>query len=153
MKTLSPGALSITGVFCGLLCLWIFSRYLTQHDESREIHDSAISCQKNYDSKDHPVTVIIPALNEDAVLAQTIENLLNSYTLSTRTPPTVIVVVAGSHSKDNAEISRLKSCHSTVRFESYTGPPSRGGQQNYGARLAKSLILLFLHADTLLPKS
>lgn len=153
MEIPSPGALPVAAVVCGLLCLWIFSRYLTQHNESSAAHNSEILLREGYDSEDHPVTVIIPALNEDAVLAETIDNLLNSCILPTRTAPTVVVVVAGSHSNDNTEISRLKSRRPTVRFESYTGPPSRGGQQNYGAKLAKSLVVLFLHADTLLPKS
>lgn len=163
MTTSLPGTPAIGALLCGFLCIWVFFKYFaTQHNTSKEangIESTTLIGQDSIDTKDHghPIAVIIPALNEDAVLTQTIDNLLSQCTLSTHTAPTVIVVLAGSHTHSNnsIEIQYLKSRHpiSTIHFTSYTGPPSRGGQQNHGARLAKSPILLFLHADTLLPKS
>lgn len=140
---------------CGLLCLLVLFKYANQHYASKEIHDSPSSteCDTNFKDQNHPVTVIIPALNEDDVLTHTLDNLFTSCTLPTRTAPTVIIVLAGSNSSDTTSIKRLKSRYPTLHFEFTSGPPSRGGQQNHGAHLAQSHILLFLHADTLLPIS
>lgn len=153
MATSSPIAFYAVGALCGLLCLRIAFKYLRQQHALEKTSDSATSTVENNNSKDHPVTVIVPALNEDAVLIQTIERIFTSYSLRASTAPTVIVVTAGSSFSDNAEIQHLRARNATLLFKPYPGPPSRGGQQNYGAHLATSPILLFLHADTLLPKS
>lgn len=101
----------------------------------------------------HPIAVVIPAVNEAAVLPKTLSHLFRTCTLpSTRgvTEPTVIVVDASS--KDGSEpcLARLTASHPTLRMLRFPFP-SRGAQQNFGAQHASAPILLFLHADTLLP--
>jgi rSAM/selenodomain-associated transferase 2 len=82
------------------------------------------------------LTVVVPVLDEEACVAAA---------LSSATGADEILVVDGG-SRDR-----------TVRFvrdAGYTvveGPRGRALQMNAGARLARGDVLLFLHADTLLP--
>ena len=79
------------------------------------------------------ISVIIPALNEGACLARTIQSVSRD--------AEVIVVDGGSGDGTRAIAeamgAALLSC-----------PPSRGGQMGVGARNASGDWLLFLHADT-----
>jgi rSAM/selenodomain-associated transferase 2 len=103
----------------------------------------------------HPITVIIPALNEVKSLSKTITHLFSACTLpkTLKCPePTVIIIDANSQDGTASSITPLLASHPSVQFHTYA-LPSRGAQQNFGANLAKTSILLFLHADTLLPQS
>lgn len=84
------------------------------------------------------VSVIIPALNEERSIGEILEILHN------RTGVEVIVADGGSSDR-TVEICRdfSASVISTCA--------GRGAQMNAGAKAAKGEILLFLHADTLLP--
>ena len=84
------------------------------------------------------ISVIVPTLNERACLAAT----LAAVALSANDE--LIVVDAGS-SDATPDIARR--CTSKV----YQGPRGRARQMNHGAQRAAGDILLFLHADTLLP--
>jgi len=84
------------------------------------------------------LSVIIPALNEEAHIEETI--------LSARSPDAEIIVVDGGSADRTAE--RAQQAGATV----LTGPRGRALQQNRGAAMARASVLLFLHADTLLPK-
>ena len=88
------------------------------------------------------ISIIIPALNEALFIRQT---LLALQPLR-RSGHEVIVVDGGSHDITEA-IAQPFSDH-VIR--SHRG---RARQLNAGARIAKGDILLFLHADTLLPES
>ena len=83
------------------------------------------------------VSVIIPALNEAACIQSAIASVCSE--------DAEIIVVDGGSSDDTAAITaqagaRVISC-----------PPGRGRQMDLGAATATGEVLLFLHADTLLP--
>jgi rSAM/selenodomain-associated transferase 2 len=99
------------------------------------------------------VAVIIPALNEAAVLPKTVAHLFSTCTLpSSRgcSEPTVIVVDADSKDDTQGVLAPLVASHPTLHFLTHAFP-SRGAQQNFGAQQSDAPVLLFLHADTLLP--
>jgi rSAM/selenodomain-associated transferase 2/rSAM/selenodomain-associated transferase 1 len=84
------------------------------------------------------ISVIIPALNEATRIARTIESALMGNPLET------IVVDAGSRDET---MSRAREAGATVLSSGH----GRGRQMNAGASRATGSVLLFLHADTLLP--
>lgn len=84
------------------------------------------------------LSIIIPTLNEEANLAQT---LMSIGRLSDGE-----VIVSDGRSQDNTVEIAEKWGAKVIRSR-----PNRGEQMNSGAREASGEILLFLHADTLLP--
>jgi rSAM/selenodomain-associated transferase 2 len=84
------------------------------------------------------LSIIIPTLNEAEVLGQAIESL--------EPKPDEIIVVDGGSKDATIEVA---SQHTSHVVSSRT---SRGFQQDVGARRAKGEVLLFLHADTRLPR-
>jgi len=87
------------------------------------------------------ISIVIPALNEEKVIANTLKCLL-----SLAGDYEVIVVDGGSQDR-TLEIVRL--------YESVTlivSDKGRAIQMNAGAAQARGEFILFLHADTLLPK-
>ncbi len=80
-----------------------------------------------------PVTVVIPALNEEDLLAEAIG--------SVRADAEVIVVDGGS---SDTTVAVAKSAGARV----VPGPRSRGAQLAAGAQAASGDWLVFLHADT-----
>ncbi len=86
------------------------------------------------------ISIIIPTLNE----AGGIRGLLKSLA-ELRHRGHELIVVDGGSEDDTVAIAALH----TDRL--ITSPPGRGTQLLHGARLATGDILLFLHADTLLP--
>lgn len=83
------------------------------------------------------LAIIIPTLNEEARLAATLGAL----------PAGTEVVVADGGSRDATQAIAEEYGARLVVSE-----PGRGRQMNMGARVAGGDILLFLHADTLLPE-
>lgn len=86
------------------------------------------------------ISVIIPAYNEEAFLPRTLVHLFaqpNSFE---------VIVVDGGSTDATVEVAR--SFLSVRLLESRKG---RAPQMNLGARAARGRVLLFLHADTLLP--
>ncbi|RKX38064.1 MAG: hypothetical protein DRP64_16330 [Verrucomicrobia bacterium] len=83
------------------------------------------------------ISVIIPTLNEEVHLAQTLGKVNEGFNVET-------IVVDGGSTDGTASIaiglSHLFKCDN-----------GRAAQQNLGAEKAGSELLLFLHADTLLP--
>ncbi len=85
------------------------------------------------------ISVVIPTFNEELALPDTMVSLAGE--------PQVETIVADADSQDRtAEIAR--SCGARV----CTTPRGRARQMNAGAALARGEILLFLHADTRLPR-
>ena len=85
------------------------------------------------------ISVVIPALNEGARIAACIDRLADSEIEE-------VIVVDGGSADDTVRIARSKGA------QVLSGPANRGRQQNIGARRANGAILLFLHADTSLPR-
>lgn len=86
------------------------------------------------------VSIIIPALNESAFIGQTLKS-----TMALKGDFEIIVVDGGSSDSTSDIVKSFKQ----VRFA--TSKKGRSHQMNAGAELAKGEILLFLHADTILP--
>lgn len=84
------------------------------------------------------ISVIIPALNEAQRIGPAIERLDDSGVQE-------VIVVDGGSSDSTVEIA--SSMGAVVLSEN----ANRGRQQNTGAQRATGEILLFLHADTILP--
>lgn len=87
----------------------------------------------------HPyVTVVIPALNEAATIEKVIDRA--------RCADSRIIVADGGSSDNTADLARGAGAEVIIT------PPGRAVQQNAAARLSAGPVLLFLHADTLLPR-
>jgi len=86
------------------------------------------------------ISVILPVLNEERVIAKTLQSLLSLM------PYEIIVVDGGSSDRTRA---LCEQCGVKV----LTSEPGRGRQMNCGAKNASGDVLLFLHADTTLPAS
>lgn len=84
------------------------------------------------------VSVIIPTLNERSVIDATLASV------AAQTSPWEIVVADGGSSDDTVE--RCRGLATVI-----AAPKGRASQMNCGARAARGDVLLFLHADTLLP--
>ncbi len=86
------------------------------------------------------LTIIVPTLNDSAQLAHTLSNLQTLRTRGVR----VVVVDGGSADESVASAAPLAD----IVMHAQQG---RASQQNSGAAIATSEVLLFLHADTTLP--
>lgn len=89
------------------------------------------------------LSIIIPTLNEAAVLAETLGAIGNLRDCQMRNIE-VLVVDGGSQDKTCA----IAQTWGATILQS---PPGRAQQMNLGAAAAQSEILLFLHGDTILP--
>jgi len=85
-------------------------------------------------------SVVIPVLNEESHLRQCLE----SFRDEGRDVETIVV--------DGGSGDRTVEVAVTCGARVVTSEPGRGVQQNAGARIATGDILLFLHADTRLPR-
>jgi len=83
------------------------------------------------------LSVVIPTLNEEDAIASAIQ--------SARSPESEVIVADGGSRDRTIDIAR--ACGATV----IAAPRGRARQQNAGAARARGKVLLFLHADTVLP--
>lgn len=90
--------------------------------------------------QDLKISIIIPCLNEARFLPKTIENCK-------RLEGNFEIIVVDGGSSDGT-ITAIQKFEDVKLFASNQG---RAVQMNYGAKKATGEILLFLHADTLLP--
>jgi rSAM/selenodomain-associated transferase 2 len=86
------------------------------------------------------LSVVIPTLNEAAGIGECLRRLEDL-----RDRGAQIIVVDGGSADDTVEQAR-PLCDIVIR-----APRGRASQMNAGARVAEGEILLFLHADTVLP--
>jgi len=112
------------------------------------------------------ITVVIPTLNEEAVLPRTLSQAASLGF------DELIVVDGGSHDRTREIVQAFPSAPaislqpSTISHQRsilspqssalspvslLTAPPRRANQMNAGAAASKGTVLLFLHADTSLP--
>ncbi|GFR52071.1 hypothetical protein Agub_g14594 [Astrephomene gubernaculifera] len=94
------------------------------------------------DMRNATVSVIIPVLNEERIIAETVRHVLQDL----QPPPYEVIVVDGG-STDGTAAAAVKVGARLVR----SGGRGRGLQMNAGAAAARGAVLLFLHADTRLP--
>lgn len=87
------------------------------------------------------ISVIIPTLNEAATLGPTLRRL------QVQAEPFEVLVVDGNSEDETRE--RARSRGATV----LRAPRGRATQMNHGAEHSTGDVLLFLHADTLLPRN
>jgi rSAM/selenodomain-associated transferase 2 len=87
-----------------------------------------------------PLSIVIPVRNEAAVLPTTLRSLAGW-----RAEGVEIIVVDGQ--RDDASLAFAAELADTA----FTSPPGRARQMNAGAAVARGDVLLFLHADTVLP--
>lgn len=85
------------------------------------------------------IAVIIPTLNEAAIIAGTLSQF-------DTLPGQWEIIVADSGSQDGTQAIAVTHGARVVN-----GPPGRGAGMNAGAAAATSDVLLFLHGDTTLP--
>lgn len=88
------------------------------------------------------ISVILPVLNEERSIARTLRALVGQPSLE------VIVVDGGSQDATRAVVATFEG----VRVVA-CGRANRGAQMNAGARVATGEVLLFLHADAVLPEA
>ena len=86
------------------------------------------------------LSIIIPTLNEEAVIGDTLSSLVS------RRNKDIEIVISDGGSADRT----VALCH-TVTDVIVQGPQGRARQMNRGAAAASGDVLLFLHADTRLP--
>lgn len=84
------------------------------------------------------ISVIIPTLNEELTLEKIITSVGDS--------KDVEIIVSDGGSDDGTLVIAERLSHKTL-----SSPLGRGAQMNQGAAAASGDILLFLHADTMLP--
>ena len=88
------------------------------------------------------ISIIIPVLNEEQIIGRSLE-LLRTHS----EPHEVIVVDGGSRDETVSIVNRYPEVKCLEASQ-----PGRGHQMNMGAQAAVGDILLFLHADTFLPR-
>ena len=91
------------------------------------------------------LTIIIPILNEAAIIGETLHSLLAHITSAGKRDDIEVIVVDGGSCDESVSVA-----------ESYAdkvlmSEPGRASQMNAGAAVATGDYLLFLHVDTLLP--
>lgn len=89
------------------------------------------------------ISVIIPTLNEESTLPQTLACLAASGVNE--------VVIVDGGSTDGTILIAQDFCRTAPNAQVVTAPAGRSRQMNAGAKASRGDILLFLHADTRLP--
>lgn len=87
------------------------------------------------------LSIIIPTLDEEQVLGQTLARLEEQKSAET----IEVIVVDGGSSDATLALAQRAGCRTICSAR------GRGRQMNAGAAAARGEVLLFLHADTLLP--
>lgn len=102
------------------------------------------------------ISVIIPTYNEEGSIIKTIHSILKSNSNSQESEDLLEIIISDGGSTDNTLLvcqNYLESLSSKIRFIIATGGTNRAESQNIGAKESKGGILLFLHADSILPNN
>ncbi|HEX2255351.1 MAG TPA: TIGR04283 family arsenosugar biosynthesis glycosyltransferase [Afifellaceae bacterium] len=86
------------------------------------------------------LSIILPVLNEEAIVEQALERLA-----PLRERGAEVIVVDGGSGDSTPRLAE------PLADRVAAAPPGRASQMNTGAELARGDVLLFLHADTILP--
>lgn len=86
------------------------------------------------------ISIIIPALNEERNLRRTLAPLAGNALCE-------VIVADGGSGDGTLALARNYGCRTC------SGPSNRSHQMNLGANTSSGSVLLFLHADTLLPEN
>ena len=105
--------------------------------EDLRVWNEVIAEEQNVETQ--RISIVIPTLNEASTIAKTISYCKRGANIR-------IIVVDGGSDDGTAQIAH----HEGAKV--YITEPGRARQMNYGADRAEGDILLFLHADTLLPE-
>ena len=92
------------------------------------------------------ISVIVPTYNEEKALPETLRSLF-----AQAGDYEVLVVDGGSTDRTVNIVESLRVTGDALRVTLLTAAKGRASQMNAGAKAAKGELLLFLHADTLLP--
>lgn len=90
-----------------------------------------------------PVSIVIPALNEEARLGSCLRSLVRF------TPSWEILVVDGGSEDRTLDVAASFQSSGVITL---SAPRGRGTQMNAGAAAASNPVLLFLHVDVTLPE-
>ncbi len=88
------------------------------------------------------ISIIIPTYNEEKQIVKTLENLNQIK----REIPIEIILVDGSSNDNTVKLSK------NLVDKIFISHKCRAIQQNIGASISSGEIILFLHADTIIPK-
>lgn len=102
-------------------------------------------------AKPFRISIIIPTYNEAATVKSTIDSILRS--LGNSEEYIEIIISDGGSSDDTVEICRdyIAASSQQTKIDIYFGGTNRSESQNIGAKQATGDVLLFLHADSILP--
>ncbi|XP_046583053.1 uncharacterized protein LOC124290392 [Haliotis rubra] len=95
-------------------------------------------------------SVVIPTYNEADNIARTLRDLLKRVNCTDNIAE--IVVSDGGSSDDTVKICQEFARSSPVKVKVVSSKPGRGIQQHTGVMESSGSMILFLHADTLLPR-
>jgi rSAM/selenodomain-associated transferase 2/rSAM/selenodomain-associated transferase 1 len=132
-----PETLAIAKKFELKYCLLDTLNDVDRPEDLRVWYQAAEITPPREDSKQ--ISVIIPTLNEADKIRKTLANLKNYQ-------GTEIIVADGGSQDETVEIAKSMGARVLESF------PSKATQMNAGADEASAGVLLFLHADTLLPE-
>jgi rSAM/selenodomain-associated transferase 2 len=100
------------------------------------------------------ISIIIPVLNEENIIQNTLQQFIDKFPDSDRLE--IIIIDGGSQDRTREIVTQfsLENSLENKQIKLITESDSgRANQMNYGAALATENILLFLHADTILPNN
>ena len=130
---------------------------LSESAQQRNKHiNTYIEAESNLDfldstAKPFLISAIIPTYNEEATVKSTIDSIIIS---SENAEESVEIIISdGGSSDDTVRVCRdyLANSSKKSKFHIVFGGTNRSESQNIGAKQATGDVLLFLHADSILP--